>query len=78
MTQNTSGTPITDAFVKDWRNPPTVATFGDFARRLERDRAELLELVRAFQSYLQDDSRSSRRRAECLRQCDLVLAKVAP
>jgi hypothetical protein len=37
---------------------------------------ELVELVEAFQSYLQDDSRSPRRRQACLQGCAEALAKV--
>ena len=36
---------------------------------------DLLELVEAFASFLRDDSRSERRRAKCLAECESVLAR---
>ncbi len=36
---------------------------------------DLLELAHAFREYVYDGSRSERRAAECLRQCDAAIAK---
>jgi hypothetical protein len=36
---------------------------------------DLLDLARAFKSFLEDDSRSPRRRSECLAACIDAIAK---
>jgi len=43
--------------------------------RLIASAPDLLELVEAFASFLRDDSRSERRRAQCLAECESVLAR---
>ena len=43
-----SKTPRTDAAVKDWRQPATIASLAELTRNLERDRADLRAALAAM------------------------------
>lgn len=47
-------------------------------KSLRKTNAAAIELVEAFKSFLEDDSRSPRRRMVCLRECDEFLMSLRP
>jgi len=53
----------------------TVDSVNEADARLIAAAPDLLELVAAFASFLRDDSRSERRRAQCLAEFESVLAR---
>ena len=63
----------TDWGVKIGRD--TIGVYIEADARLIASAPDLLELVEAFASFLRDDSRSERRRAQCLAECESVLAR---
>mgnify|MGYP001578582119 CR=1 FL=1 len=75
-------TPLTDSLLNskpaiwyDW-NSADLHELEFLAKRLERDRAESTELAEAFKSYLEDDSRSERRRQACLEEVRTLLVRM--
>ena len=61
----------------EWLGPMVHSVDAELAH-LHTINAELLDLAYAFKAYLEDDSRSMRRRAECLSACAATIAKGKP
>ena len=69
----TPASSYTDWGVKIGRD--TIGVYVEADARLIASAPDLLELVEAFATFLRDDSRSERRRAQCLAECESVLAR---